>query len=218
MSLKLQLSRLSTLPVPALLSLKDPIPMNPLSPHLSAMCRYSVKLSRPINGIPSPSVNVQRDNLLYIGDGTIDDLLNSGVKQLKPFLVSTLNEAFGDAHVTSLVDALKELPSTHPITTDLAIIAEKWLSHVEPGKSMRSSKVGSKAQRGDTVLTSKAGCRRVEELRKQLTAASEHSLVTTFLDCNPAAAPHRELLYDPSRVASPCLEGAVDSCAAGAAP
>ena len=53
------------------------------------MCRYSVKLSRPINGIPSPSVNVQRDNLLYIGDGTIDDLLNSGVKQLKPFLVSS---------------------------------------------------------------------------------------------------------------------------------
>ena len=39
--------------------------------------------------------------------------------------------------------------------------------------------------------------KRIRDLRKQLAEADKHSIITTFLDCNPAAAPHRELLYDP---------------------
>ena len=41
--------------------------------------------------------------------------------------------------------------------------------------------------------------KRIRDLRKQLAEADKHSIITTFLDCNPAAAPHRELLYDPTR-------------------
>ena len=85
-------------------------------------------------------INVVRDNLLYVGSGTVDDLLNAGIRQLEPMLVSNLNEAFGETRVTELVEALKKLPSqNYPVTTDLAIIGERWLSRVQPGKSMRKA-------------------------------------------------------------------------------
>ena len=137
---------------------------------------------------------MHREDLLYVGSGSINDLLNAGIKQLEPTLVSNLNEAFGESRVTELLETLKKLLShNYPIATDLAIISERWLSRVQPSKSWRKSTIGSKTNKGEAV-TSEMTRKRICDLCKQLEETDKQSLITTFLDCNPAAAPHRELL------------------------
>ena len=143
------------------------------------------------------TVNVLRDNLIHIGDGSMSDFLNAGVEALHPSLVRSLQEVHGEHRVAQLLQALQTLPGRYPITTDLSIILERWRSKSQPGMSMRTAKVDGKKRSGSEV-TSEQARDHVRDLRERLTKAGHEDIVTGFLDLNPSAAPFRELLYDPS--------------------
>ena len=57
------------------------------------------------------TVNVLRDNLIHIGDGSMSDFLNAGVEALHPSLVRSLQEVHGEHRVAQLL--AKQIPARH---------------------------------------------------------------------------------------------------------